>query len=229
MTPGPQLLDAIEIETGSQPDRSLILLHGLGDSGAGWAPVASELVGPDGPAVRFVFPHAPVAPVTINGGMRMPSWYDIRDLDDPDRRADEAGLSASAAAVEALITREADRGVPRSRVVLAGFSQGGAVALTVAMSATEPLAGVVALSTYLPISARLGAHAKGFAEHSRAFVAHGSYDPVVPPAAGELVATHLRAAGYPVEWHSYPMGHEACLEELRDLADWLDYGGSNIP
>jgi phospholipase/carboxylesterase len=217
----PALLESIEFETGADPRWAVILLHGLGDSGAGWAPLAPELARPGCPPVRFVFPHAPIAPVTINGGMSMPSWYDIVDLDDLDRHADEAGLLAAGAAVEALITREAERGVPRSRVVLAGFSQGGAVAMTTALRSADPLGGLVALSTYLPMSEALVAQARAYDVHPPAFVAHGSRDPVLPHAAGELAARHLRSAGYPVDWHSYPMAHEACVEELRDLGNWL--------
>ncbi|MGQ0468025.1 MAG: alpha/beta hydrolase [Sporichthyaceae bacterium] len=214
-------LESVEFETGPNPTWSVILLHGLGDSGDGWAPVAPELVRPEWPAVRFVFPHAPVAPVTINGGMRMRSWYDILSLEDIDKRADAEGLIASAAAVEALIEREAARGVPRSRVVLAGFSQGGAVAMTLLLRNAAPLAGVVVLSTYLPMSERLLAEAPEAESLPPVFGAHGSMDPVVPYRAGELAAKQLQSRGHDVEWHSYPMGHEACLEEFNALGAWL--------
>jgi len=215
------LLETVEFETGPQPGWTVLLLHGLGDSGDGWAPLAPELTRPTWPAVRFMFPHAPVRPVTINGGMRMRAWYDILSLDDIDDRVDEAGIAQSAAAVEALIAREAERGVPRSRVVLAGFSQGGAIALTVALRSREPLAGLVGLSTYLPSAERLAAEATPLDPLPPVFMAHGLHDPVLPHRAGELAADQLRKLGYTVEWHSYPMAHEACLEEIRALTDWL--------
>ncbi len=221
MTSADALLETVEFETAPQPTWTVLLLHGLGDSGDGWAPMAPELVRPEWPAVRFVFPHAPVQPVTINGGMRMRSWYDIVDLEDIDKRADEAGILESAAAVEALIGREAERGVPASRVVLAGFSQGGAVAYAVSLRRSEPVAGLVAMSTYLPMAKRLLEHAPAPDQFPPVFVAHGSHDPVVPVRAGELAAEQLRAQGYSVEWHSYPMGHEACMPEFDDLAAWL--------
>jgi phospholipase/carboxylesterase len=214
------MLETVEFETGPSPEWTVILLHGLGDSGDGWAPMAPHLVQAGWPQVRFVFPHAPVQPVTINGGMRMRSWYDIVDLDDLDGGTDGAGLAQSARAVEALIEREAQRGVPGSRLVLAGFSQGGAVTLTQGLSRAEPLAGLVALSTYLPMAERVisGAH-RG--EPLPVFMAHGLNDPVVPHRAGELAAQHVRGLGHAVEWHSYPMQHEACAEELDALAGWL--------
>lgn len=214
-------LETVEFETAPNPQFAVILLHGLGDSGDGWAPMVPEFVRPEWPAVRFVFPHAPMAPVTINGGMRMRSWYDIVSLDDIDKRADAEGLISSATAVEALIDREAARGVPRSRVVLAGFSQGGAVAMTLALRNADPLAGLVVLSTYLPMSQRLLAEAPEADVLPPVFGAHGSRDPMVPYGAGELAAQQLQGRGHVVEWHSYPMGHEACLEEIHALAAWL--------
>ncbi len=214
------MLETVEFETGPNPTWTVILLHGLGDSGDGWAPVAPHLVRDGWPPVRFVFPHAPVQPVTINGGMRMRSWYDIVDLEDIDRRADAAGLAQSAQAVEALIEREAQRGVPASRLVLAGFSQGGAVALTLGLQRAEPLAGLVALSSYLPMAQRVIEGARR-GEPLPVFMAHGLYDPVLPHRAGEMAADHVRGLGHDVEWHSYPMQHEACPEELDALAAWL--------
>jgi phospholipase/carboxylesterase len=214
------MLETVEFETGPSPQWSVILLHGLGDSGDGWAPVAPHLVQTGWPQVRFVFPHAPMSPVTINGGTRMRSWYDIVDLDDFDLRADEAGLARSAAAVEALIEREAQRGVPASRLVLAGFSQGGAVTLTHGLRRAEPLAGLVALSTYLPMAAKVITEARR-GTPLPVFMAHGSHDPMVPIRAGEKAAEHVRGLGHEVEWHSYPMQHEACAEELAALGTWL--------
>lgn len=220
MTFASGMLETVEFETGPSPEWAVILLHGLGDSGDGWAPLAPHLVRPDWPSVRFVFPHAPVQPVTINGGMRMRSWYDIVDLTDIDRRADAAGLAQSGQAVEALIEREAQRGVPASRLVLAGFSQGGAVTLTHGLRREEPVAGLVALSTYLPTAERVLAEARRGAPLP-VFMAHGLHDPMVPHRAGELAAEQVRSLGHDVEWHSYPMQHEACPEELDALAAWL--------
>jgi phospholipase/carboxylesterase len=215
------LLETVEHETGPQPQWTVLLLHGLGDSGDGWAPIVAELVRRDWPPVRFVFPHAPVRPVTINAGMSMRAWYDIVDLEDVDSRADEAGLLRSAAQVEALIDRESERGVPRGRVILAGFSQGGAIAMAVALQNPKPLGGLIALSSYLPMPARLTGEDHPAHPLPPVFMAHGRHDPVLPYRAGELAAEHLRKLGYTVEWHSYPMGHEACLEEIVAVADWL--------
>lgn len=221
MTAPADLLETVEFETAPNPEWSVILLHGLGDSGEGWAPVAPHMIRAEWPAVRFVFPHAPVQPVTINGGMRMRSWYDILSLDDIDSRADEAGILQSAEAVEALIAREAERGVPSSQVILAGFSQGGAVTLTLALRRREPLAGLIALSTYLPSSQKRIEEFSAPDVLPPLFMAHGSHDPVVPVRAGELAAEQMRRLGFTVEWHSYPMGHEACAEELDALGTWL--------
>lgn len=220
MTSASGMLETVEFETGPSPEWAVILLHGLGDSGDGWAPVAPHIVRPDWPSVRFVFPHAPVQPVTINAGMRMRSWYDIVDLTDIDRRADAAGLAASADAVEALIAREAERGVPASRLVLAGFSQGGAVTLTHGLRRAEPLAGLVALSTYLPRAEQVISEARR-GTPLPVFMAHGQFDPMVPIQAGERAAEHVRGLGHDVEWHAYPMQHEACAEELEALGRWL--------
>jgi phospholipase/carboxylesterase len=164
-----------------------------------------------------------VRPVTINGGMRMRAWYDIVDLENIDERADHAGLLQSAAAVEALIAREAERGVPSSRVILAGFSQGGAVALALALRRRDPLAGLIALSTYLPMARRLVHESQPADPRPPVFMAHGVNDPLVPHRAGRAAAEQLRELGFGVEWHSYPMGHEACLQELHALADWLSH------
>lgn len=214
------LLETVEFETAPNPEWTVLLLHGLGDSGDGWAPMTPHLVRDGWPPVRFVYPHAPVQPVTINAGMSMRSWYDIVDLGDIDKRADEKGLEESGRAVEALIAREAERGVPASRIVLAGFSQGGAVTLTYGLRRAEPLAGLVGLSTYLPMSGRVLAEANRDVQLP-VFMAHGQYDPVLPFQAGELAASQVRELGHDVEWHAYPMQHEACLEEIEALAAWL--------
>ena len=219
------LLEGVERETGPDPRWSIVWLHGLGADGHDFAPIVPELVKRDWPAIRFVFPHAPVRPVTINNGMPMRAWYDIRDLGfggTVGDRADAAGVEASVAQVEALLAREGERGIPPSRVILAGFSQGGAIALSTALLRSEPLAGIVALSTYLPLAAQAEDGASGAATSQPVFMAHGSQDPVVPFAAGQRSAERLRALGFDVEWHVYPMQHEVCAEEIRDLGQWLD-------
>ncbi len=216
-----QLLETIERETGPDPRWSVVWLHGLGADGNDFVPVVPELVRPGWPAVRFVFPHAPVRPVTINGGMPMRAWYDIRDLDLANR-ADEEGVAESVRQVEALIAREGGRGVPPSRVVLAGFSQGGAVTLSAALRRGEPLAGLVALSTYMPAPAKAAQALVPGATAQPVFMAHGLQDPVVPYMAGEQSAALLRQLGFEVAFHRYVMPHSVCMEEIRDLGDWLE-------
>lgn len=217
------LLDCIEKETGAQPRWSVIWLHGLGADGHDFAPLVPELVRGDWPAIRFVFPHAPVQAVTINGGMRMRSWYDIVSFDLAGR-ADSKGIDESVARVEALIAREVARGTPASRIFLAGFSQGGAVTLATGLRRTEPLAGLVALSTYLPLGidalARLG-ETPAAARRQPLFLAHGRQDPVVPFTAGQDAARRLRELDMEVEWHEYPMAHQVCLPEIEDLRTWI--------
>jgi phospholipase/carboxylesterase len=214
------MLETIERETGPSPRYSVIWLHGLGADGGDFVPILPELVRPAWPAVRFVFPHAPVRPVTINNGVPMRAWYDIREADLANR-ADEAGVAASVEQVEALVAREAQRGVPASRVFLAGFSQGGAVTLAAGLRRSEPLAGLVALSTYVPAAQTAAAALAVGANAQPVFMAHGTLDPVVPLRAGEQSAALLRDLGFAVDWHAYPMPHSVCLEEIRDLGDWL--------
>ncbi len=214
------LLETIERETAADPRWAVIWLHGLGADGNDFVPLVPELVRGDWPAIRFVFPHAPVRPVTINNGMAMRAWYDIRELDLANR-ADEQGVAESVAQVEALIAREAGRGIPASRIVLAGFSQGGAVTLAAGLRRREPLAGLVALSTYVPAAQGAQAALVEGAARQPVFMAHGSHDPVVPYAAGKQSAQLLRQLGFEVEWHEYPMQHGLCAEEVRDLGDWF--------
>ena len=222
-----QFLETVEHETGPSPTWTVLWLHGLGADGNDFAPIVPELVRKDWPALRFVFPHAPVRPVTINNGMSMRAWYDIVSLDAGRMadRADEAGVNQSVAQVEALIAREGERGVAPERVVLAGFSQGGAVALAAGLRRSQALAGVVALSTYLPLStavlAGLESSVPAAARAQPVFMAHGQFDPVVPFAAGEAGAARLRSLGFELEWHAYPMAHQVCVEQIRDLGDWL--------
>ncbi|MDR7099897.1 phospholipase/carboxylesterase [Lysobacter niabensis] len=214
------LLETVEHETGPAPQWSVLWLHGLGADGHDFAPIVPELVRKDWPALRFVFPHAPVRAVTINNGMRMRAWYDIRDMNLANR-ADETGVDESVAQTEALIAREVARGVPASRLLLAGFSQGGAIALATALRRTQPLAGVVALSTYLPMVDRLVQETTATAHTQPLFMAHGQFDPVVPYAGGDFSARKLRELGFNVDWHAYPMAHQVCAEEIRDLGDWM--------
>ena len=214
-------LDTVEHETGAQPRWSVLWLHGLGADGHDFAPIVPELVRREWPALRFVFPHAPVRAVTINGGMRMRAWYDIRDLDLA-HRADLDGVDASVAQVDALIEREASRGVPPQRLLLAGFSQGGAVTLAAGLARARPLAGLVALSTYLPMGApQAQAACAPQAPAQPVFMAHGQFDPVVPQRGGEAAAQALRTLGFGVEWRTYPMQHAVCAEEIRDLGNWM--------
>jgi len=221
------LLETVERETGPDPRWTVLWLHGLGADGHDFAPIVPELLMRDGsrrdwPALRFVFPHAPQRAVTINGGMRMRAWYDIRNVDFANR-ADEAGIAESVDQVQALVDREAERGVPASRLVLAGFSQGGAVALATGLSRTQPLAGLVALSTYLPMHDRAAALATPQSRAQPVFMAHGLQDPVVPFRAGEYSAGVLQGLGFAVDWHRYAMPHSVCAEEIRDLGDWLSW------
>jgi phospholipase/carboxylesterase len=213
-------LDALEHETGPDPAWSVLWLHGLGADGHDFAPIVPELVRPGWQPLRFVFPHAPVRAVTINGGARMRAWYDILEMNLANR-ADEAGVDASVRQVEALIAREQARGIPASRILLAGFSQGGAIALACALRRATPLGGVIALSTYLPMPQRLVAEATAAARGQPVFMAHGAFDPVVPCAGGEASARHLQALGLPVDWRVYPMAHQVCGEEIADLGEWI--------
>jgi phospholipase/carboxylesterase len=214
------LLPAVEHETAANPTHSIIWLHGLGADGNDFAPIVPELVAKGWPALRFVFPHAPVQPVTINNGMSMRSWYDIIGFD-PQSRQDEAGVRASVAAVEALIAREHERGVPDERIVLAGFSQGGAIALAAGLCHAQELAGIVALSTYLPISEVIARDRHAANAATPIFWGHGSADPVVVMQRGIDSRDRLQALGYQVDWHTYPMPHAVCAEEIADLRRWL--------
>jgi phospholipase/carboxylesterase len=210
--------DAIEIETARNPAASVIWLHGLGADGNDFAPIVPGLQLP-GTAIRFVFPHAPVQPVTINGGMRMRAWYDISD--GAIRREDEKGVRASQALIEALIAREKERGTAASRLVLAGFSQGGAIALHTGLRHAERIAGIMALSTYLPLAEKFPAEADAVNRDAPIFMAHGSYDPVIPLARAAQSRGLLESLGYSLEWREYPMPHSVCPEEIADIGAWL--------
>ena len=214
------LPETVEVEPRRPADASVILLHGLGADGHDFEPLGAELGLLDSPAVRWVFPHAPIRPVTINGGARMRAWYDVVGLD---RRSvqDEAGIRDSARNASALVARERERGIAADRIVLAGFSQGGAIALFAGLRSPERLAGILALSTYLPLAERLAAEAHPANAAVPIFMAHGTFDPVVPLPLGEGSRALLAARGYDVDWHTYPMPHSLCAEEVADIRQWL--------
>lgn len=212
--------DGIERQTGPHPHWSVIWLHGLGADGHDFEPIVPELVVPDWPALRFVFPHAPVRPVTINGGLPMRAWYDIGHPD-LNQQQDEAGIRASAAFCAQLIARENARGIPCERILLAGFSQGGAIALSAGLRHPQRLGGLIALSTYLPLAGTLAAEAAPAQQGLPIFMAHGLHDPIVPLARAEASRATLSAAGYRLHWQTYPMAHAVCAAELADLRDWL--------
>lgn len=212
--------DGIERSTGPDPVASIIWLHGLGADAADFAPIVPELVRHGWPSLRFVFPNAPTRPITINAGMRMRGWYDLLGLDLA-AREDETGIRESIAALDRLIDREGERGMPPSRVFVAGFSQGGAIAMATLLRRCEPLAGAILLSTYLPLASTCAAEADSRSCRTPVFMAHGALDPLLPEALGRRSADALRALGFDVEWHSYPMPHSVCAEEIADLAHWL--------
>jgi phospholipase/carboxylesterase len=199
---------------------SVIWLHGLGADGHDFEPLVPELQLPREQCIRFVFPHAPIRPVTLNNGMRMRAWYDLYNLEEHGR-ADEAGLRASAAEIEALIAREVNGGIPSERIVVAGFSQGGALALHTGLRHTTRLAGIVALSAYLPLRSKVGAERDAANSSTPVFIAHGRLDPVLAFAAGERARDELQQLGYPVTWKSYQMPHSVCPEEIVDLSAFL--------
>jgi len=213
-------LPTVEHETGPGPTHSIIWLHGLGADGNDFAPIVPELVDPAWPSLRFVFPHAPVRPVTVNNGVPMRAWYDIARFDLMARQ-DEAGVRASIGEVEALVAREHERGVPSERIVLTGFSQGGAIALAAGLRHAQALAGIVALSTYVPIHTTLAAERSAANTATPIFWGHGSADPVVVMQRGAESRDLLRALGYSVDWHTYVMGHAVCADEIVDLRAWL--------
>ncbi|MDR0769951.1 MAG: dienelactone hydrolase family protein [Burkholderiales bacterium] len=216
----PTLLSYIEIETQPNPDATVIWLHGLGDDGYGWSSAVSALGLPTAARIRFLFPHAPMMAVTINQGYRMRAWYDVVGSD-LSTRADLDGMRASQENIEALLRHEAGRGIAPSRTVLAGFSQGGAVALYAGLRHPERLAGIVALSTYLMGTETLEQEASAANRQTPIFMAHGTDDPVVLPQWGEVSRDALRARHYEVDWRTYPMPHSATEQELRDVGAFL--------
>jgi phospholipase/carboxylesterase len=216
----PDTLPCIEIETASHPTASVIWLHGLGADGNDFVPIVPELKLPATLALRFVFPHAPVRKVTINNGMAMRAWYDIAAAD-LNSRADIGGVRQSQAQLEALIAREKTRGIAAARIVLAGFSQGGAIALYTAIRHQERLAGVIALSTYLVNADRLAEEATAINGDLPIFMAHGTADPVVRFEWGDASRRALVASGYRVDWQSYRMEHSVCMEEIEAIGAWI--------
>jgi len=218
-----ELLETIEIETGRNPTAGVIWMHGLGADGNDFVPIVRELDLTGVQPIRFIFPHAPMRPVTINNGYVMRAWYDVSygDLEGRSKRPDEKGVRASQAEIAKLVDRELARGIASRRIVLAGFSQGGAIALQTGLRCPQPLAGIMALSTYLPCAESVPAEAAPANAGLSVFMAHGTEDQVLPYAMGANSRQLLGTLGYDVEWHEYAMPHSVCLEEVRDIAAWL--------
>lgn len=211
-------LQVLEAETGAQPRASIIILHGLGADGRDFAPFIDEIDLRAAGPVRWLFPNAPQIPVTLNGGYVMPAWFDIH----PDRsHEDEAGLRRSLASIGALIDRERERGIPADRIVLGGFSQGCALSLLTGLRYGHRLAGIVGMSGYLPLAGTLAAERSAANRDVPIFLAHGLQDEMIVLPRAEASRDALQALGYPVEWHTYPMGHSVCPQEVRDLEHWL--------
>lgn len=222
MTTSAALLPAIELETGVRPTHTILWMHGLGADGNDFVPIVDELALPPNLQIRFVFPHAPMRPVSINRGLVMRAWHDY-DVVDPDSglHEDMASLRDSQREIEALIDREKHRGIKPGNIVLAGFSQGGAMALQTGLRYPEKLAAIMALSCYLPASQTLAAEAHRANYGISIFMAHGSADNIVPMTLAAAAKQQLRESGYAVEWHGYPMAHSVCADEIADISDWL--------
>lgn len=214
------ILPSLEIETAPDPAHAIIWMHGLGADGHDFEPIVPELVGADWPPLRFVFPHAPSRAITVNGGMRMPGWYDIAGFEIAQRQ-DEAGIRQSIVQIEQLISREHERGVASGNIILAGFSQGAAMALSVGLRHAGTLAGIVALSGYLPLMEALATERTPANARTPVFLGHGSSDPVVPEFLGTTTRDFLQHLGHPVTWHSYPMAHQVCAMEIAHLRLWI--------
>jgi len=213
-------LECIEIETQEKPEYAIIWLHGLGADGNDFVPVIPELQPDQLPAIRFLFPHAPTRPVTVNNGMRMRAWYDIFTTDLV-RREDEGGIRESESAIRSLIARENIRGIPTQNIILAGFSQGCAMTLHTGLRLDEPLAGMIALSGYLPLQDKFPTERKSANDNTPIFMGHGNMDPVVAISRGEASYEILKNLDYPIQWHQYPMPHSVCAEEIQDIAQFL--------
>jgi len=210
--------ETVELETGQDPSGSVIWLHGLGADGHDFEPIVPELRLPESLSLRFVFPHAPVRPVTINNGIAMRAWYDIVSLD-RGGPVDEAGITDSSAILDALIDREEQRGISAKRIVVAGFSQGGAIAINTALRSTRRLAGLMALSSWLALPGVL--EGDTLDNSMPVFIGHGQFDPMVPLQYGRMSADKLIEAGFGVEWHDYPMAHAVCADEINDIRVWF--------
>lgn len=219
------LLDCVEFETGSNPRATVVWLHGLGADGFQSEPLIRHLTRSAGVSLRFVCPYAPFRAVTLCGGQRMRAWYDLRDVD-RQLRQDEPSIRESSAAVRALIDREAERGIPSGRIVLGGFSQGGAIALLTGTRLTKPLAGIVALSCYPLLASTFAAEHQAANQYTPIFLAHGASDPVIDLRIGATMRDWLQARGYPIEWRSYRMGHEVCTGELIAVAEFIRHAFS---
>lgn len=214
-------LPAVERQTGESPKCAIIWLHGLGADGHDFEPIVDEFDLDQLPAVRFVFPHAPMRAVTINGGFVMRAWYDIVSPDFAPGREEVEGVRESARQIEVLIAQENARGIPDARIILAGFSQGGVIALHTGLRHPQRLAGILALSCYLPMTETLAAEASAANRDVPIFMAHGQNDAVIPYDLGKRTAKLLKAEKYPVQWHSYAAEHTVCLEELQDIETWV--------
>jgi phospholipase/carboxylesterase len=214
------MLETVEVETGKQPRGSVIWLHGLGADGHDFEPVVPELVRRDERALRFVFPHAPVRPVSLNAGMAMRAWYDITGLDRHSPQ-DRDGITAARAAVDELIEREIARGISSNRIALAGFSQGGALAVYVGTRCARPLAGIMGLSCWALLGTELAREHTAANLSTPVLLGHGTQDPLVAPGLGAELRALLERQGYKVEWHAYPMPHSVSMEEIADIAQWL--------
>jgi len=215
------LLESLEIETAPNPDAAVVWMHGLGADGHDFEPIVPELRLPATRRIRFVFPHAPLRPVTINQGHVMRAWYDVRALAGV-RREDEAGVRQSARQIEALLVRERQRGIAPRRIVIAGFSQGGAMALHVGLRYADRLAGILALSCYLPLATTLDTELAPANRDVPIFWAHGLHDPMIPQAMAEQGRAQLGELGYRIDWHQYPIPHSVSAEEIADVARWLE-------
>ncbi|WP_410498627.1 alpha/beta hydrolase [Chitinibacter sp. S2-10] len=217
-----KLLDCVTIETDSNPSAAVIWLHGLGADGNDFAPMVPELGLPDELAVRFIFPHAPTMPITCNNGYVMRAWYDIVHFDQISRQADIAGVKASVQYVRDLIADQNAKGIPTHRIILAGFSQGGAIAYTAGLTHPEPLAGIVCLSTYLPDESLLSQNSIAANQATPLLAAHGSFDPVVGLALGEKAKNYVSGLGVDVVWQTYPIQHSVCLPEIQLIGQFIN-------
>ena len=217
----PKLLDCIEIQTGDTCEYSVIWLHGLGASGHDFEPVVPSLNLLSRPGVRFVFPHAPVRPITVNGGAAMRGWYDITSIDFESREQDAEGIKESANSIDLLIEQELERGIPAENIILAGFSQGGAIALYAGLLSKHPLGGILALSCYLPLQAEILPAITDANRPTPVFMAHGTSDDVIALRYGEQSYASLQASGIQVEWHTYAIAHSVSAEEVEDISTWL--------